>query len=401
MLRPNTSNRLTTDKEKNVPSVVNSTLENLKQNSGLCSSQTNLIQINDYSHYSFPKSNNSTQASQLHKANYSSQPFCKDGNNLQQFYSNSTIDASTDLNIYNYESYNEKDINILHNNSYFMTISPVKQPKSRITFPDDFLTTRINMKYINTATIPPELIEDIYDNLIKEEESTKPVYGYMILQTDLNEKMRAVLIDWLIDVHLKFKLTDQSLYIAVDIIDRYLAVAYTKKEYLQLLGIASLFIACKYEEVQAPELNDFVFISDNTYTVIDILSMENHILQVLDYSITVPSIFQFFEMLCLNFCLLEREYHFGKYLLELFLLDYRINKYTHSTVACSVIYLLMKLNSYPNYHIIRYYHLATEREMKDCAKEICFLVDNIDTCSLKAVRLKYSKQNDNFKTKML
>lgn len=54
------------------------------------------------------------------------------------------------------------------------------------------------------------------------EEMHLPHYGYITNQTDINEKMRAILIDWLIEVHLKFKLLPETLFLTVNIIDRYL-----------------------------------------------------------------------------------------------------------------------------------------------------------------------------------
>jgi hypothetical protein len=59
--------------------------------------------------------------------------------------------------------------------------------------------------------------------------------------------MRAILIDWLIDVHLKFKLLPETLYITVGIIDRYLSLHTVARSKLQLVGITALFVASKYE----------------------------------------------------------------------------------------------------------------------------------------------------------
>lgn len=78
--------------------------------------------------------------------------------------------------------------------------------------------------------------------------------------------MRAILIDWLVDVHLKFKLLPETLYITVSIIDRFLERIKVSKSRLQLVGVTALFIASKYEEIYPPELKDFVYITDRAYT---------------------------------------------------------------------------------------------------------------------------------------
>ena len=79
---------------------------------------------------------------------------------------------------------------------------------------------------------------------------------YMANQRFINNKRRAILIDWLIDVHLKYKLFPQTMYIAVNLIDRYLEKKETNKLEFQLIGVTAMFIACKYEEIVIPELKD-------------------------------------------------------------------------------------------------------------------------------------------------
>jgi cyclin B len=78
--------------------------------------------------------------------------------------------------------------------------------------------------------------------------------------------MRAILVDWIIEVHLKFKLLPETLFITVSLIDRFLERVQIKRHNLQLVGVTAMLIASKYEEIYAPEVNDFVYITDNAYT---------------------------------------------------------------------------------------------------------------------------------------
>ena len=78
--------------------------------------------------------------------------------------------------------------------------------------------------------------------------------------------MRSILIDWLIEVHNKFKLLPETLFITVAIIDRFLQRKAISKARLQLVGISALFIACKYEEIYPPDMKDFIFITDETFS---------------------------------------------------------------------------------------------------------------------------------------
>lgn len=112
-------------------------------------------------------------------------------------------------------------------------------------------------------------------------------------QVDLNYKMRSILVDWLVEVHHKYKLQTSTLWLCVNIIDRYLCVELIKRGKLQLVGVAALFISCKFEEVYPPESKDFVHITDNAYTHSELLKMETDILSALNYEILVPTGFHF------------------------------------------------------------------------------------------------------------
>eukprot|EP00584_Thalassiosira_punctigera_P019027 CAMPEP_0172574314 /NCGR_PEP_ID=MMETSP1067-20121228/136639_1 /TAXON_ID=265564 ORGANISM="Thalassiosira punctigera, Strain Tpunct2005C2" /NCGR_SAMPLE_ID=MMETSP1067 /ASSEMBLY_ACC=CAM_ASM_000444 /LENGTH=404 /DNA_ID=CAMNT_0013366937 /DNA_START=264 /DNA_END=1479 /DNA_ORIENTATION=+ len=115
----------------------------------------------------------------------------------------------------------------------------------------------------------------------------RPVY--MEEQQYINERMRSVLVDWLVEVHLKFKLVPETLYLTVNIIDRYLAKREVSRPELQLVGVTALLIASKYEEIYPPELRDLVYICDRAYSKLEILGMEENILNELGHQITIPS----------------------------------------------------------------------------------------------------------------
>jgi cyclin B len=88
----------------------------------------------------------------------------------------------------------------------------------------------------------------------------------MANQKEINDKMRAILVDWLIEVHSKFKLQKETLFITINIIDRFLEKTIVSKSRLQLVGVSALLIASKYEEIYPPELKDFVYITDRAYS---------------------------------------------------------------------------------------------------------------------------------------
>jgi hypothetical protein len=137
----------------------------------------------------------------------------------------------------------------------------------------------------NKQIIP--YIPKIVEHLQKTEEKLKAKGNYFEnLQTDINEKMRGILLDWIVDVHLKFKLLPQTLFYTVNIIDRFLDLVQIPRTKLQLVGVAALFIACKYEEVYSiPHIKDLVYVTDKAYTKEDILAMEGQICLTLDFNL--------------------------------------------------------------------------------------------------------------------
>jgi G2/mitotic-specific cyclin-B, other len=101
--------------------------------------------------------------------------------------------------------------------------------------------------------------------------------------------MRGILIDWLIDVHKKFKLKLETLFLSINLIDRICQITAIAKHRFQLLGITSLFIASKYEEIYPPFLSDFAFVCAEAYTQSDILNMETEVLKLIDFNIVNTS----------------------------------------------------------------------------------------------------------------
>ena len=97
--------------------------------------------------------------------------------------------------------------------------------------------------------------------------------------------MRGILVDWIIEVHLRFKLLPETLFLTINLIVRYLDKTQIMRTRLQLVAVAALWIASKYEEIYLPELKDFVFISDNAYSKDEIRAMERSILMTLEFSI--------------------------------------------------------------------------------------------------------------------
>ena len=75
--------------------------------------------------------------------------------------------------------------------------------------------------------------------------------------------MRVILVDWLIDVHVRFKLQTETLHIAVNLTDRFLARRQIRPNQMQLIGVTAMVIAAKYQEIYPPTIEDFVYMTDD------------------------------------------------------------------------------------------------------------------------------------------
>uniref|UniRef100_A0A673KTT5 G2/mitotic-specific cyclin-B1 n=1 Tax=Sinocyclocheilus rhinocerous TaxID=307959 RepID=A0A673KTT5_9TELE len=137
-----------------------------------------------------------------------------------------------------------------------------------------------------------EYVKDIYLYLrqLETEQAVRPKY---LEGTEVTGNMRAILIDWLVQVQIKFRLLQETMYMTVAVIDRFLQDHPVPKKQLQLVGVTAMFIASKYEEMYPPEIADFAFVTDRAYTTGQIREMEMKILRVLDFSFGRPLPLQF------------------------------------------------------------------------------------------------------------
>lgn len=218
-----------------------------------------------------------------------------------------------------------------------------------------------------------------------------PKENYMAHQIDINEKMRSILIDWLIDVNLKFKLLPETLFMTVNLIDRYLSEKTVTRHKLQLVGVSSLLIACKYEEIYPPSLKEFVAICDNAYTRQQILDMEAEVLSTLKMELTHSSTLRFLERYAQVAEVESKAYYFARYILETVLLEASMLKYKHSLIAAGSVFLVNKIFKKHGWTGTLEYHTGyTEAEVKPCAKDLYFAMQNSEKATLHAIKRKFS-----------
>ena len=113
-----------------------------------------------------------------------------------------------------------------------------------------------------------------------------PTPNYMDAQEEITWGMRQTLVDWLLQVHLRYHMLPETLWISVNIVDRFLSQRTVSLVKLQLVGVIAMFIASKYEEILAPSVDEFVFMTENGYTKEEILKGEWIVLQTLEFNIS-------------------------------------------------------------------------------------------------------------------
>ena len=310
-----------------------------------------------------------------------------------------SIESEELLNLY---KNNSGYINSKNNKTISYKFNEKKLEKSES---EDFYYFDIS-KIKNNSQIPKEYLNIIYHNLLLEEDkgiTPSPDYQKIISQEEINSHMRSILIDWLIEVHYNFDLNDETLFMTVLIIDRYISFKQIAKSRFQLLGITAMILASKHEEIIIPKIGDFIYLTDNAYNKKDVINMENDILDTFNFDLIFPSAIKFYEYLALNFGFDKKKFLIGKYLMESFMIDLNWVKYRASVIACSCCYIVMKYYKMENYkeaYDKKYYNFNIKKEnninyknesdIKDCARDICNFVDNINKTKYLSCKNKYA-----------
>lgn len=238
-----------------------------------------------------------------------------------------------------------------------------------------------------------EYVEDIYKFYKLIEHESRP-HDYMESQPEINESMRAILVDWLVDVHKKFDLSLETLYLTINIIDRFLAIKKVPRVELQLVGISAMLMASKYEEIWPPEVSDFVHLSDNAYTHEQVLVMEKIILGKLEWTLTVPTPYVFLVRF-IKASIPDHELESMVYFLaELGVMHYATIIYCPSMIAASAVYAARcTLKKTPTWNETLKLHTGfSEPQLMDCAKLLVSFHSMAGKSKLQSVYRKYSRE---------
>ena len=236
-----------------------------------------------------------------------------------------------------------------------------------------------------------EYFFDIFEHLLSIESDFLPKFDYMnLIQNDINENMRNILLEWLFELHIKFKLRQETFLLTINIIDRYLSIKKINRNKLQLLGIASMFISCKIEEIYIPKLNDFIYFTDFAYKINEMIEMEFDILNSLDFNINFASSLSFLNMFKnLYFKINENMNSFCCFLINLSAVEYKMINFKSSHIAIGIIFIsYLQFNQNINEFYLNH-KFKLKNEIFESIKNIIKSWKKIDDNKFQVIKRKY------------
>ncbi|XP_011760284.2 G2/mitotic-specific cyclin-B3 isoform X1 [Macaca nemestrina] len=236
----------------------------------------------------------------------------------------------------------------------------------------------------------PMYAKEIF-SYMKEREEQFILTDYMNKQIEITSDMRAILVDWLVEVQVSFEMTHETLYLAVKLVDLYLMKAVCKKDKLQLLGATAFMIAAKFEEHHPPCVDDFVYICDDNYQRYEMLNVEIDILNVLKFDINIPVAYHFLRRYARCIHTNMKTLTLSRYICEMTLQEYNYVQEKASKLAAASLLLALYMKKLGYWvPFLEYYSGYSISELHPLVRRLNKLLTFSSYDSLKAVYYKYS-----------
>ncbi|XP_073983954.1 G2/mitotic-specific cyclin-B-like [Rhodnius prolixus] len=250
-----------------------------------------------------------------------------------------------------------------------------------------------------------EYVDDIYDYLRKLERNNVIEMRHLN-GSEMSEKMRTILVDWMIEVHLHFQLCQETLELGIYILDKFCDLRRNiNKRNAQLIGLTSIFLAAKYEETEPLEIDDVVFVTDSAVSQKEIIRAERIIFKTLGYNLSRPLTVQFLRRYSKIAGVTPMEHAYATYFCDAALLEYSLCSVQPSRLASAALFLALcvskdvidfkmwndNLIKHTTYKLLDFLHLLPR---------IATAVQLCSTNKLEAVRKKYARA-DKFYVSMM
>ncbi|XP_039764484.1 G2/mitotic-specific cyclin-B3 isoform X2 [Pararge aegeria] len=239
---------------------------------------------------------------------------------------------------------------------------------------------------------------DIFTYL-KSREPHFLIDDYLQRMKGITSWMRALLVDWMVEVQESFELNHETLYLAVKLVDLYLTKSsrtqpekdHLSKEELQLLGASALFIAAKFDERIPPLVDDFLYICDGAYTLSQLLKMEITILRVVDFDLGIPLSYRFLRRYARCARVSMPTLTLARFVLEQCLLEYGLLGLPDSKMAAAALYIALRMKSLGGWTpTLKYYTGYTIKEILPVVLAQNATLHKKPKSAISTVRNKYS-----------
>ena len=225
-----------------------------------------------------------------------------------------------------------------------------EEPKTtRIYSTLDLNTSNTSNNKVNDPQLGKEYLTEIIESLLLEEDyflNKKKYINPFYLEADkseLNPEMRTVAVDWLVLIHHKiFKFKENTLFLTIQIFDRYLSITNLSIEKTELLLLTSFMLASKYNEIDYVNMQETLQLSQNKFTKDQIIEMESEILSKLNFEVLAPTMCEYFKLFASYLNLSEEKINHGFYILNIALVDFHMLEYPNFMLALAVIKLITK-----------------------------------------------------------
>ncbi|KAL2312861.1 G2/mitotic-specific cyclin cig1 [Schizosaccharomyces pombe] len=214
----------------------------------------------------------------------------------------------------------------------------------------------------------PDYDPEIFHYMQSLERKLAPPPNYMSVQQEIDWVTRHMLVDWIVQVQIHFRLLPETLFLAVNLIDRFLSIKVVSLQKVQLVGLSALLIACKYEEIHPPSIYNFAHVVQGIFTVDEIIRAERYMLMLLDFDISWPGPMSFLRRISRADSYDHDIRMLAKYLQEVTLMDEIFIGAHISFIAATAYYLSMQMLGHLDWtpcHV--YYSGYTARQLKPCA----------------------------------
>jgi len=240
----------------------------------------------------------------------------------------------------------------------------------------------------------PQYAQDIHGYMLQHEGRWQPNPGYMSTQEFVTPAMRGILVDWLIEVHLRFELLPETLFLTTLVIDRYLSnTPNVERSKLQLVGVTAMLLASKYEEMWPPEIADFVYMTDNAYEKGEIIAMEGKMLAQLSFALGNPLPTQFLQRYAKAVGASDMTVSIANYVMELSTVSYDMVAYKPSTLASTALMIASQITGQkccPK--ALEYYSTYNPDQLNPCMLQLKDVLKKAPESKLRATQKKYRKE---------